>query len=249
MSRRSVEPSARIRTTAQGDTGAHSLGSLLHTQNAQMPDAQPNPIGQPDTVVDQSQHHVVGLSLHGQRKRTGLAVAQPVGDALLSRAIKRQRRFGVERRVGQIGLQIDLYRGMAASRAFDQVTQRLGEAEIRAITEAMIRTVFRKTMGVELPVYGEISYADAMHRYGSDKPDLRVKLELTELTEVMKTVDFKVFSGPATISGQRQRRSPRDGAWVCVSPFAGSTGALIVPSLRRGVRWSCPPGDCAGAQG
>ncbi len=85
----------------------------------------------------------------------------------------------------------------------DIETSFLGEAEIRAITEAMIRTVFRKTMGVELPVYAEMTYAEAMHKYGSDKPDLRVKLEFTELTEVMKTVDFKVFSGPATTVGGR----------------------------------------------
>jgi len=85
----------------------------------------------------------------------------------------------------------------------DIETSFLGEAEIRAITEAMVRAVFRKTLGVELPVYAEMSYADAMHKYGSDKPDLRVKLEFTELTSVMKDVDFKVFSGPATTPGGR----------------------------------------------
>ena len=85
----------------------------------------------------------------------------------------------------------------------DIETSFLGEEEIRAITEAMIRNVFRKTLGVELPVYAQMSYADAMHKYGSDKPDLRVTLELTDLTEVMKTVDFKVFSGPATAPGGR----------------------------------------------
>ena len=85
----------------------------------------------------------------------------------------------------------------------DIETSFLGEEEIRAITEAMIRTVFRKTMGVELPVYAQMTYAEAMHKYGSDKPDLRVKLEFTELTDVMKTVDFKVFSGPATSGGGR----------------------------------------------
>ncbi|HLL11359.1 MAG TPA: aspartate--tRNA ligase, partial [Rubrivivax sp.] len=73
----------------------------------------------------------------------------------------------------------------------------------RGITEAMIRTVFRKTLGVELPEYALMTYAEAMHRYGSDKPDLRVKLEFTELTDVMKAVDFKVFSGPATTPGGR----------------------------------------------
>ena len=85
----------------------------------------------------------------------------------------------------------------------DIETSFLGEQEIRAITEAMIRQVFRKTMGLELPVYVEMTYAEAMHRYGSDKPDLRVKLEFTELTEVMRDVDFKVFSGPANAKGGR----------------------------------------------
>jgi len=85
----------------------------------------------------------------------------------------------------------------------DIETSFLGEAEIRAITEAMIRTVFRKTMGLELPVYAELTYAEAMHKYGSDKPDLRVKLQFTELTDVMKDVDFKVFSTPATSKGGR----------------------------------------------
>ncbi|MBL8345316.1 MAG: aspartate--tRNA ligase, partial [Rubrivivax sp.] len=85
----------------------------------------------------------------------------------------------------------------------DIETSFLTEGEIRAITEAMVRTVFRKTLGVELPVYAELTYGEAMHKYGSDKPDLRVKLEFTELTEVMKDVEFKVFSGPATMKGGR----------------------------------------------
>jgi aspartyl-tRNA synthetase len=85
----------------------------------------------------------------------------------------------------------------------DIETSFLTEQEIRDITEAMIRTVFRKAMGVELPVYEQLSYAEAMHRYGSDKPDLRVKLEFTELTELMRDVDFKVFSTPATTPGGR----------------------------------------------
>jgi len=85
----------------------------------------------------------------------------------------------------------------------DIETSFLNEEEIRAVTEAMIRAVFRRALGVELPVYAQMSYADAMHKYGSDKPDLRVKLEFTELTEVVKDVDFKVFSGPATTPGGR----------------------------------------------
>jgi aspartyl-tRNA synthetase len=85
----------------------------------------------------------------------------------------------------------------------DIETSFLNEEEIRAITEAMIRSVFRKTLNVELPVYAQMTYGEAMFKYGSDKPDLRVKLEFTELTELMKTVDFKVFSGPATTQGGR----------------------------------------------
>ena len=51
-----------------------------------------------------------------------------------------------------------------------------------------------------------MTYADAMRRYGSDKPDLRVKLEFTELTDVMNDVDFKVFSAPANGQGRPRRR-------------------------------------------
>ncbi len=85
----------------------------------------------------------------------------------------------------------------------DIETSFLGEAEIRALFEGMIRRIFQRTLGVELPAYPVMSYAEAMHRYGSDKPDLRVALEFTELTEVMRGVDFKVFSGPATTPGGR----------------------------------------------
>jgi len=85
----------------------------------------------------------------------------------------------------------------------DIETSFLDETEIRAITEAMIRSVFRKTLGIELPVCAEMTYTEAMHRFGSDKPDLRVKLEFTELTDVMKDVDFKVFAGAANSVGGR----------------------------------------------
>jgi aspartyl-tRNA synthetase len=85
----------------------------------------------------------------------------------------------------------------------DIETSFLTEEEIRAMFEGMIRSVFKNAIGVELPVYPVMTYADAMFKYGSDKPDLRVKLEFTELTEVMKDVDFKVFSTPATTPGGR----------------------------------------------
>ena len=85
----------------------------------------------------------------------------------------------------------------------DIETSFLSEEEIRAMFEDMIRKVFKTAIDVDLPAYPVMKYADAMHRFGSDKPDLRVKLEFTELTDVMKDVDFKVFSTPATTPGGR----------------------------------------------
>ena len=95
----------------------------------------------------------------------------------------------------------------------DIETSFLTEEEIRSMFEGMIRTVFKNAIGVELPEYPVMKYAEAMHRYGSDKPDLRVKLEFTELTDVMADVDFKVFSTPATTQGGRvvALRVPRGG--------------------------------------
>jgi len=85
----------------------------------------------------------------------------------------------------------------------DIETSFLNEEEIRSMFEGMIRHVFRKALNVELGDYPVMAYAETMHRFGSDKPDLRVKLEFTELTDVMGTVDFKVFSTPATTKGGR----------------------------------------------
>ncbi|MEY2729678.1 MAG: hypothetical protein RL584_804, partial [Pseudomonadota bacterium] len=85
----------------------------------------------------------------------------------------------------------------------DIETSFLNEQEIRDMFEGMIRHVFRKAMNVELGEYPVMTYADAMFRFGSDKPDLRVKMEFTEITDVMKDVDFKVFSGPANAAGGR----------------------------------------------
>jgi aspartyl-tRNA synthetase len=85
----------------------------------------------------------------------------------------------------------------------DIETSFLTEEEIRTMFEGMIRSTFKHAIGVELPAFPVMKYADAMHRYGSDKPDLRVKLEFTELTDVMKSVDFKVFSTPALMKDGR----------------------------------------------
>jgi aspartyl-tRNA synthetase len=85
----------------------------------------------------------------------------------------------------------------------DIETSFLGEEEIRDMFQGMIATVFQNTIGVDLGNFPVMSYADAMYIYGSDKPDLRVKLQFTEMTDVMQDVDFKVFSSAATMKGGR----------------------------------------------
>ena len=80
----------------------------------------------------------------------------------------------------------------------------LDEAGIQAINEQLIRQVFKEVLGVELESpFPRMTYAEAMSRFGSDKPDLRVALELTELTELMRTVEFKVFRAAADMPGGR----------------------------------------------
>ncbi|MFZ2739520.1 MAG: aspartate--tRNA ligase [Burkholderiaceae bacterium] len=85
----------------------------------------------------------------------------------------------------------------------DIETSFLGEEEIRSMFQEMITTVFKNAIGVDLGEFPVMSYEQAMFRFGSDKPDLRVKMEFTEVTELMADVDFKVFSGVANMKGGR----------------------------------------------
>ena len=85
----------------------------------------------------------------------------------------------------------------------DIETSFMNEAQITGLIEELIRYVFKDAIDVELPnPFPRITYAEAMRRYGSDKPDLRVTLELTEVTDLVADVAFKVFSGPATSGGR-----------------------------------------------
>jgi aspartyl-tRNA synthetase len=80
----------------------------------------------------------------------------------------------------------------------DIETSFLGEDELMGLMEDMMRGLFRDTLGVELPKpFPRMDYDEAMHRYGSDKPDLRIPLELVDVGDLMRGVEFKVFSGPA----------------------------------------------------
>ncbi|WP_332815847.1 aspartate--tRNA ligase, partial [Ramlibacter sp.] len=96
----------------------------------------------------------------------------------------------------------------------DVETSFLTEEEIRTMFEGMIRSTFRNVLGVDIGAFPVMKHVDAMRLYGSDKPDLRVQLEFTELTDVMKDVDFKVFSGPASQADGRVvgLRVPAGGA-------------------------------------
>jgi aspartyl-tRNA synthetase len=86
----------------------------------------------------------------------------------------------------------------------DVETSFLDEDEIRSIMEGMVRTVFGEVLDVELPrPFPVMKFADVMRDYGSDKPDLRVPLKLTEFTDLMRSVEFKVFRGASELKGGR----------------------------------------------
>jgi aspartyl-tRNA synthetase len=95
----------------------------------------------------------------------------------------------------------------------DIETSFLTEHDVQDMMEGLIKHLWKKGLGVDLPAFPRLPYSEAMSKYGSDKPDLRVKLELTELTDVMKTVDFKVFRGAADL---------KDGRVVCLRVPGGA---------------------------
>jgi aspartyl-tRNA synthetase len=139
----------------------------------------------------------------------------------------------------------------------DVETSFMTEEEIRTMFEGMIRSTFKNVIDVDMPAFPVMTHADAMRLYGSDKPDLRVKLEFTELTDVMKDVDFKVFSGPANAEdgrvvglrvpgGAEMSRGEIDGytefvkiygakglAWVKVNDTAAGREGLQSPIVKN----------------
>lgn len=86
----------------------------------------------------------------------------------------------------------------------DVETSFLSAEEIREIAENMIRHIFKESIGVELTSeFPQMTYAEAMGRFGSDKPDLRIPLEFTDVTELMKSAEFKVFKDAANMEKGR----------------------------------------------
>ncbi|ARP84114.1 aspartate--tRNA ligase [Bordetella genomosp. 8] len=97
----------------------------------------------------------------------------------------------------------------------DCETSFLNEVEIREIFESMIHHVFKVVQNVDLPQpFPSMTWTEAMRRYGSDKPDLRVSLEFTDISDIMRDVDFKVFASAAATPGSRvvALRVPGGGA-------------------------------------
>ena len=85
----------------------------------------------------------------------------------------------------------------------DVETSFMDEEQIMTTMEGMISGVFKKHLGVDLGEFPRMPFSEAMNRYGSDKPDLRIDLELVDIADLMKDVDFKVFSGPANDAESR----------------------------------------------
>jgi aspartyl-tRNA synthetase len=113
----------------------------------------------------------------------------------------------------------------------DIETSFLGVPEITALMERMIVSVFKDVAGVDLPTpFPRMSFAEAMSKYGSDKPDLRIPLTLTELTDAMKDVEFKVFSNAANMAGGRVAalRVPRGGELLSRGEIDGFTQFVAI---------------------
>ena len=109
----------------------------------------------------------------------------------------------------------------------------MGEEQITALMEEMVRYVFKQTLAVDLPnPFPRISHAEAMSRYGSDKPDLRVTLELTEVTDAVADVAFKVFSGPATSGGRVAALRVPGGAQLTRGEIDGYTDFVKIYGAR-----------------
>jgi aspartyl-tRNA synthetase len=130
----------------------------------------------------------------------------------------------------------------------DVETSFLDERAIQDLMEGLIRDVFRDVLGVELPnPFPRLAYAEAMARYGVDKPDLRIPLELTELTDLMRTVDFKVFRQAAELAGGRVAALKASAELTRkeiddLTPFVATYGAKGLAYIKVNDRSKIPEG-------
>ena len=137
----------------------------------------------------------------------------------------------------------------------DLETSFLNENEIMDITEGMAKKVFKDALNVELGEFPRMTFADAMFNYGSDKPDMRVNLKFTELTDLMKTEEFKVFRGAADMKNGRvvAMRVP-NGAKLSrkeideYTKYVGIYGAKGLAYIKVNDKANCSNGEESGLQ-
>jgi aspartyl-tRNA synthetase len=132
----------------------------------------------------------------------------------------------------------------------DCETSFLDEVQIREIFEGMVRTIYQQVLGVALPdPFPVMAWEEAMRRYASDKPDLRVNLELTDIGDLMRDVAFKVFAGPANDPASRvvALRVPSGGSLArseidAYTQFVGIYGAKGLAYIKVNDAASIPEG-------
>jgi len=126
------------------------------------------------------------------------------------------------------------------------------ETDVQAIAEGMIRAVFRAVLEVELPgPFPRMTWAEAMRRFGSDKPDLRIPLELVTICDALRSVEFKVFSGPANDPGSRVVALKAPGAAGLSRKQIDEYAAYAARYGAKGLAWmkvSDPAAGVAGVQ-
>ena len=113
----------------------------------------------------------------------------------------------------------------------------VGERDVQDATEAMIREIFREVMDVELGEFPRMTYAEAIRRYGSDKPDLRNSMEFTDIAELVKTCEFKVFTDWANHEDGRVVALRAPGGAVFSRKQIDDLGAHAAKYGAKGVAW------------
>ena len=113
----------------------------------------------------------------------------------------------------------------------------VGERDVQDATEAMIREIFREVMDVELGEFPRMTYAEAMRRYGSDKPDLRIAMEFTDIAELVKTCEFKVFTDWANHEDGRVVALRAPGGAAFSRKQIDDLGAHAAKYGAKGVAW------------
>lgn len=131
----------------------------------------------------------------------------------------------------------------------DLETSFMDDEQIMGITEQMIRELFKEVKGIDLGDFPRMPYAEAMDRFGSDKPDLRIPLELVDVNDLMQQVDFKVFNGPASDpEGRVAALKVTGGAKISRKQIDGYTKYVSIYGA-KGLAWIKVNDKAAGIEG